>query len=339
MSSAASLSSALGGFINLPTQEALNSMDQLLKASEATKGEISEAFGLLPVNPGRKEFMKYVLLNYQLPSNFITDDPSNNYQGAALFLAQKLDAVNQSVIADILLICNQYGITDKHQIAYVLATAKGESEFTPQVEQGSVKYKFEPNKGGKKSYNIIKGNTPCGNYLVDKGFIPERNRRIRRLYNGNSFPAADYAARSDDFKEAVLLCDFNRYAGRGFVQLTGRDNYSKFDDVVEGLVNNPDLALNSHHAVKMLVLGMKEGRFKGQKKRSDGSWSDKRLSHYSHPDGSFDAVKARRIINGSQELNHDKTVYDRTFKKGIQESHMFAYVENYYFQRMLSPFH
>nr|WP_120278168.1 hypothetical protein [Rhizobium sp. AG855] len=72
------------------------------------------------------------------------------------------------------------------------------------------------------------------------------------------------------------------YRGRGFVQITGFDNYEKF-----GLEKDPDKALDLPTAVNILILGMTRGMFTGRK-----------LSDYFSGELA-DWVNARRIINGT----------------------------------------
>jgi hypothetical protein len=81
--------------------------------------------------------------------------------------------------------------------------------------------------------------------------------------------------------------DGPRYCGRGFVQLTWKDNYHKLGEVVGiDLVAAPDRALELPVATRILFHGMIAGSFTG-----------KRLGDYF--DGPVaDWVDARRIING-----------------------------------------
>ena len=72
--------------------------------------------------------------------------------------------------------------------------------------------------------------------------------------------------------------DGARYAGRGYVQLTGRTNYARY-----GIADTPDDAMKPDVAAKILRDGMEAGRFTGKK-----------LSDYLPGD----YFNARRIING-----------------------------------------
>jgi len=81
--------------------------------------------------------------------------------------------------------------------------------------------------------------------------------------------------------------DGAKFAGRGYVQLTGRTNYTRASkEVGFDLVGNPDLAMQPGIAAVIMYSGMKAGWFTG-----------KRLSDYFKP-GLSDPYNARRIING-----------------------------------------
>lgn len=84
--------------------------------------------------------------------------------------------------------------------------------------------------------------------------------------------------------------DGAKYAGRGYVQLTGKTNYQKAGAALgHDLVGSPDLAMRPDIAASVMVKGMEQGWFTGKK-----------LADYLPDDtGSLDQFKAaRRIING-----------------------------------------
>jgi predicted chitinase len=82
------------------------------------------------------------------------------------------------------------------------------------------------------------------------------------------------------------------YYGRGYVQLTWRNNYATYSDILEqDLVNNPDLALNPAVALFVVVHGFKTGTFTGRK-----------ITDFINT-AQTDFVGARRCINGTDKAN------------------------------------
>ena len=80
------------------------------------------------------------------------------------------------------------------------------------------------------------------------------------------------------------------YYGRGFVQLTWKDNYRRLGDKIgRDLVGNPDLALQMDVATDILLFGMALGLFTGVG-----------LPKYFN-DTTQDWINARRIVNGLDE--------------------------------------
>lgn len=80
--------------------------------------------------------------------------------------------------------------------------------------------------------------------------------------------------------------------GRGYVQITWRENYVKADDKLKlggKLAKDYDLALDPVIAAKIIVRGMEEGWFTGKK-----------MSDYLTPEKS-DYKGARRIVNGTDK--------------------------------------
>ncbi|WP_324671025.1 glycoside hydrolase family 19 protein [Hymenobacter sp. GOD-10R] len=116
--------------------------------------------------------------------------------------------------------------TDKHWLAYLLATTHHETAKTwqPIDEHGSDKYFFEMyDKAGKRPH-----------------------------------VAADLGN--------VMPGDGVRYHGRGYVQLTGRANYAAFSKVLTlDLVSHPEKAKEPATAAKILVEGSVRGLFTGKK--------------------------------------------------------------------------
>lgn len=71
--------------------------------------------------------------------------------------------------------------------------------------------------------------------------------------------------------------DGRRFAGRGYVQITGRANYAKASKLIgRDLVADPDLALNADIAARVMVHGMVHGWFTGRKMADYASYRDMR---------------------------------------------------------------
>jgi putative chitinase len=92
--------------------------------------------------------------------------------------------------------------------------------------------------------------------------------------------------------------DGARFAGRGYVQLTGRANYFKAGRELglgDALLDDPDLAMQPDIAAKIMARGMAEGWFTGR-----------RLLHFLPTEGAAtraDFMAARRIINGQDRAD------------------------------------
>ena len=141
-------------------------------------------------------------------------------------------------------------ITSLQYMSYMLATVKHETanRFQPITEYG-----------GRSYFN-----------KYDPSLANTSRRRARAKRNGNT-------QRGDGYK----------YRGRGFVQITWKNNYQKLGDALGyDLVNNPEKALDPVIAYKIMSYGMREGIFTGR-----------RLSHYISSDHT-DYKNARKIING-----------------------------------------
>lgn len=105
------------------------------------------------------------------------------------------------------------------------------------------------------------------------------------------------------------------FAGRGYVQLTGRGNYRRatgelqnrgYIGPAQDLVVTPDLALVPDIAAAIMFCGMEAGWFTGKK-----------LSDYFGPGKLADPANARRIING---LDKAQTIagYFSDFQKALK---------------------
>jgi predicted chitinase len=90
---------------------------------------------------------------------------------------------------------------------------------------------------------------------------------------------------SEDWRRNHL--DYFPYYGRGFVQLTWKNNYEAYSDILRiDLVNNRDLALDPNVALFVLVHGFKTGTF-----------THRKITDYI-TNSQTDFFNARRCING-----------------------------------------
>jgi len=96
--------------------------------------------------------------------------------------------------------------------------------------------------------------------------------------------------------------DGARFAGRGYVQLTGRSNYRKF-----GIEDTPDDAMKPDIAFHILDKGMHDGTFTGKK---FGDYITGAKTDY---------VNARRIINGTDKAGMIAG-YAKSFEKILKDS-------------------
>jgi len=88
--------------------------------------------------------------------------------------------------------------------------------------------------------------------------------------------------------------DGARYAGRGFVQLTGKANYSRAGQKLAiDLVADPDLAMRPDIAAQVMRRGMEEGWFTSKSLNDFVPMSAER-QHYKN---------ARRVINGADRAD------------------------------------
>ena len=86
------------------------------------------------------------------------------------------------------------------------------------------------------------------------------------------------------------------------VQITGETNYERF-----GIASNPEMALETGTAIRIIFEGMIKGIFTGKK-----------LSDYNKSIG-YDFVNARRIINGVDRAN-DIAKYANYFLSILKKS-------------------
>ena len=103
--------------------------------------------------------------------------------------------------------------------------------------------------------------------------------------------------------------DGARFHGRGYVQLTGRSNYTKAKKLTGvDLIAEPDRAKERELAYQIAIQGMLDGWFTGAK-----------LSKYFKADGTADYEGARAIINGTDQATRIADI-SRRFSEVLFES-------------------
>lgn len=99
--------------------------------------------------------------------------------------------------------------------------------------------------------------------------------------------------------------DGYKYRGRGYVQITGRRNYTKASKLLGvDFVSKPELALDPTYAAKIMILGCTQGWFTGKK-----------LSDYLPGD----YINARRVINGldrAKDIANYALVFEKALRNG-----------------------
>ena len=147
-----------------------------------------------------------------------------------------------------LILSEARGVTDRGQIAYILATAEHESLLGKFLEELSDGSQYE----GREDL----GNTQPG--------------------------------------------DGPRFKGRGFVQITGRNNYTDWAQRLGiDLVGNPEKAAEPATAAKILVQGMSQGTFTGAK-----------LGDFINGDNR-NFINARKIVNGQDKAEKIASIAER----------------------------
>lgn len=105
--------------------------------------------------------------------------------------------------------------------------------------------------------------------------------------------------------------DGARFCGRGYVQITGRDNYARIGKALGmgyGLTTDPDAALDPAIAYRIMSGGMRNGLFTGRK-----------LNDFVNVER-CDYVNARRIINGidcSDRIAGYAVVFERVLRAAV----------------------
>jgi hypothetical protein len=119
------------------------------------------------------------------------------------------------------------------------------------------------------------------------------------------WPVTEYGT-----QEYLESKEYYPYIGRGFVQLTWKDNYERASAILgliddRDLVDHPDIALDSLIAARCLFRGCAEGW-----------WTGKKLGDYFN-ETRDDPINARQIVNGNDK---DELIagYHKTFLAALK---------------------
>ena len=215
-------------------------------------------------------------------------------------------------IPGILRQCAQAGMKSSAQTAYVLATAQHESSF------------------GLKRYSRSESFVEDRNPFKEETTKDKKTGKTTKTGKWTSTVHTNGAAVKADSQEQLEIdywdsayggklgnvsgtTDARDFRGRGFVQLTGRDNFKKMgdlltkegftytqDEVTYGGQGNPAIDLLAHPdhvnknmelAARLMIIGMQQGSFTGKK-----------IGDYVNENGT-DFTNARRVINGDTAKN------------------------------------
>ncbi len=191
-------------------------------------------------------------------------------------------------------------VTNHNQVAYILATTEHESKYGTPAFSWS-----EPLVEDHNQYSQDRrGRWTSRNHLTDNRVRGDTEQELDEEYWDDS-----YGGRLGNRRGTA---DAANYRGRGYVQITGRENYERMSGLLQdegftynldgqtwGTAQNPiDLLANPTHvnrstalAAKLLVLGMTEGSYTG-----------KSMDDYINEDET-DFTNARRVVNGDVEEN------------------------------------
>ncbi|MCB5412336.1 glycoside hydrolase family 19 protein [Pseudogemmobacter faecipullorum] len=124
-------------------------------------------------------------------------------------------------------------------------------------------------------------------YVLATAYHETGNFRWLRELWGPTPAQTRYEGRAD--LGNTVAGDGRRFMGRGYVQITGRRNYTDWGKRLGlDLLNRPDLAEEPDIAAQILVEGMRLGTFTG-----------KSLADYTNSNGVVHYQSARRIVNGT----------------------------------------
>ena len=143
------------------------------------------------------------------------------------------------------------------------------SELAPEeYEYGPENF---PNVSGKFDFSTKEGTIAAIKAECEKQGIglPDQIAYVLATTDwetGHTFKPVREAYLKDEEWRRRKLSKYYPFYGRGYVQLTWKENYRKYSQIMQlDLVNEPDLALEPQNALFILVHGFKTGAFTGKK--------------------------------------------------------------------------
>jgi putative chitinase len=123
----------------------------------------------------------------------------------------------------------------------------------------SIQEKFEINTSLRLAHFLAQCGHESGNFTVTKENLSYSAERLQVIFKKyfTAESAAEYARKADKIANIVYANRMGngnqasgegyKFRGRGFIQLTGKDNYKSFDKVVEDdIIANPELVATKY---------------------------------------------------------------------------------------------
>jgi putative chitinase len=123
----------------------------------------------------------------------------------------------------------------------------------------SIQEKFEINTPLRLAHFLAQCGHESGNFTVTKENLSYSAERLQVIFKKyfTAESAAEYARKADKIANIVYANRMGngnqasgegyKFRGRGFIQLTGKDNYTSFDKVVEDdIIANPELVATKY---------------------------------------------------------------------------------------------
>lgn len=220
-------------------------------------------------------------------------------------------ATVQDIVPDIVSEAIRQGITDPAEIAVIVANASHETQLNPHSEN--------MNYSASRAHAVFPSKFP-----TVKSAMPYAN-------NPEAFGNHVYASINGNGNEASG--DGYKYRGRGLIQVTGRGNYKTWNDRLSGqfkdaqgkdqdFLKNPDAMNRRDIAIRVLVEGVAQGVFRGNKVSLADYLSGKTPTADTFTDirkkyvGKLDAATVGKVTNSIYQAIKDVPIFDPQKKTG-----------------------